>query len=637
MRFLNVTADDRRRHARVLLGLGRADEAALQLRPFELEGGEPLSGVGPVSDRLRAMGSRFVVMDAGVNTPGPEFAPCWSGNGRVIFAAPSEQNWPIQQFDAWTGLAPFDLFIAERLGDDRLVGRRPLAGSVNGRFHEASVTSDARSLDLVFARTAPPSRDGRRSLRLEHAAYRGDHWEDRGPWHPEVFGEAFHPALSVDGRTLYFASDRPGGLGGTDIYSSHYQDGHWTVPEALGTPVNTPGNELFPFVDENGDLYFSSDGHPGLGGYDVFKSARGPLAVFASPINLGTPLNSPGDETGFIIDRSGRHGYFASDRLGGHGGDDLYSFLLQGAIEPVPFACSGIVRDASSGQRRSGLAVELLDEEGALLAMDVSDEGGRYSFDIERGRAYRLRVSSHDGARDEVDVMPGDLLDERVLNRNLELLPAGASWIAGQCITAKDRRSAAGVRITLVGMTGMDVQYVVTGPDGGFRFHALPRERYTVFAELAGHYSVAIELNTGAEGSGPMFLAPGGSLVLEPLLTDAPIALEDTRIDESTGALVIGREGLKALGERLVLNPGLTIEVIATLDDGWQDEQRARSCLDLIVQTLSEHGVSNERIRVKVERSRMLEEQEVLADVDQRADLRSRFSYLLTNTQESRQ
>jgi hypothetical protein len=631
MRFLNVSVADRARHARILLGVGRPDEAAMVMELADRSSEPMVSGLGSASDRLRAMGSRFEVMDAGVNTAGPELAPCWSGNGRVIFAAPAEEGWPIHQLDAWTGLAPFDLFIAERLGDDRLVGRRPLSGTVNGRFHEASVASDPRSLDLVFARTAPPSKEGLRSLRLEHAIYRGDHWDDQGPWHPDVFGEAFHPALSVDGRTLYFASDRPGGAGGTDIYMSRLDNDRWTTPEPLGAPVNTPGNELFPFVDEHGALYFSSNGHPGLGGYDVFRSAWRPGSGFDEPVNLGTPLNGPADETGFIIDRSGRHGYFASDRPGGHGGDDLYAFTLRGAIEPVPFACAGVVRDGATGQRQRDLAVDLLDEAGEVVATDRTDESGRYAFDIERGRSYRLRVTRTDGATDETALMPGDVKDERVVTRDLELLPAGASWIGGMCMTTQDRRSAAGARVTLVGITGMDVQYATTGPDGRFRFHAQPRERYTVFAELPGHYSVAIEVSTGAEGSGPMFLAAASALMFEPVMTDAPIALEEVGIDGVTGALVLGGEGLKQLAERLVLNPQFKVELIATLDEGWHDELRARSCLETMLRTMVGHGVASDRMRIKVERSSADNGAVLAADADLRPQAPTRFSYLLTH------
>lgn len=157
-------------------------------------------------------------------------------------------------------------------------------------------------------------------------------------------------AVSCDGSRLFFASNRPGGIGGTDIYMTDRQpDGSWGIPVNLGEPLNTPGDEEAPFISNDGQtLYFSSTGHLGLGEQDIFMSwwdSR--LQRWSIPINLGPPVNGPHRELGFYLSADGRSGMFASDRPGGQGGMDIYRFQLSEQLygEPITFV-EGTVRDS---------------------------------------------------------------------------------------------------------------------------------------------------------------------------------------------------------------------------------------------------------------------------------------------------
>lgn len=143
------------------------------------------------------------------------------------------------------------------------------------------------------------------------------------------------PSVTSDGGKLYYISDRPGGLGGYDIYVSEKQeDGSWGQAKNLGEPINTPGNEKSPFIHTDSQtLYFSSDGHPGLGGYDIFY-ARKEEGKWKKPINIGYPINSKEDDVGFFVSTDGKDGYFASNKLEGKGGWDLYSFELYPEARP---------------------------------------------------------------------------------------------------------------------------------------------------------------------------------------------------------------------------------------------------------------------------------------------------------------
>jgi len=143
------------------------------------------------------------------------------------------------------------------------------------------------------------------------------------------------PSVTSDGSRLYFISDRPGGLGGYDIYvSERLEDGSWGKARNLGEPINTPGNEKSPFIHTDSQtLYFSSDGHPGLGGYDIFYS-RKEEGKWKKPVNIGYPINSKEDDVGFFVSTDGKEGYFASNKLDGKGGWDLYSFELYPEARP---------------------------------------------------------------------------------------------------------------------------------------------------------------------------------------------------------------------------------------------------------------------------------------------------------------
>ncbi len=144
------------------------------------------------------------------------------------------------------------------------------------------------------------------------------------------------PSISPDGRTLYFASMRDGGQGGVDIYKSERKkDGTWSTAANLGAPVNSPLNEKSPFIhQDNRTLYFTSDGHKGLGGFDIFISKKLENGNFSKPVNIGYPINSDADDLGFMVSTDGKTGYFASNKLNGKGGWDIYSLNLYEEARP---------------------------------------------------------------------------------------------------------------------------------------------------------------------------------------------------------------------------------------------------------------------------------------------------------------
>ncbi len=207
--------------------------------------------------------------------------------------------------------------------------------------------------------------------------------QSRGEWSEptliDIVGDsitAAHPSLASDGVTLYFVSDRPGGFGGKDIWMTVEKGGKFDKPINLGSQINTPGDEMFPFIRENGELFFSSDYHPGLGGLDIFKAIKDEKGSW-SVQNMKAPINSPGDDFGIaFIKGEVEKGLFSSNRKGAKS-DDIYSFYLP----PKIFNVSGEVFNKETNQKIDGAMVRIIGTDGTNLKMRA--DGGRFQLKLK--------------------------------------------------------------------------------------------------------------------------------------------------------------------------------------------------------------------------------------------------------------
>jgi outer membrane protein OmpA-like peptidoglycan-associated protein len=218
-------------------------------------------------------------------------------------------------------------------GDRPVTDSERFGGSINSKYHEGPSAFFKDGQRVIFTRNnfvkgkATNSSDGINKLKLYIANAHKDGWADIAelPFNSNDYSTG-HPTLSPKEDYLFFASDMPGGFGGTDIYATKIDNGNWSQPINLGPKINTKGNEIFPYLDENGNLYFSSDGLPGLGGLDIFFVQINATTVQGSPNNLGTPINSSKDDFGMLTDGIRKSGYFSSNRKRGGDDDDIYKF-----------------------------------------------------------------------------------------------------------------------------------------------------------------------------------------------------------------------------------------------------------------------------------------------------------------------
>ena len=213
--------------------------------------------------------------------------------------------------------------------------------------------------------------------------------QSRGDWSEptllEVVGDsliAAHPSLSADGTTLYFVSDRPGGYGGKDIWMAADKGGGiFDKLENLGSDINTPGDEMFPFIRENGDLYFSSNYHPGIGGLDIFKAVKNEEGKWEVE-NMRAPVNSPGDDFGVgVIKGEVEKGLFSSNRKGSRS-DDIYSFYLP----PKIFNATGEIFNKETNQKIDGAMIRIIGTDGTNLKMRA--DGGRFQLKLKPETEY---------------------------------------------------------------------------------------------------------------------------------------------------------------------------------------------------------------------------------------------------------
>ncbi|RZW46790.1 MAG: hypothetical protein EX263_09055, partial [Flavobacteriaceae bacterium] len=273
----------------------------------------------------------------------------------------------------------------------------------NSDFHESSVAITKDGTTMYFTRDnlrksnrLDYDKEGTSHLKIYKALYNNGSWNalvTELPFNDDHFSTG-HPALSADEKQLYFVSDRPGGLGQTDLYVVDIlENGQYSEPRNLGNKVNTEGREMFPFVSADNTLYFSSDGYLNLGLLDIFKS-NVLNDENAEPENMKAPFNSGFDDFGFYINPDNEKGYFTSNRPheNAKGNDDIYSFASFQCKQMV----KGVVRDTDTDTPLSEATVQLFDPSGKEIASATTNEQGEYAFEVDCNKEYSIRGTKMD-------------------------------------------------------------------------------------------------------------------------------------------------------------------------------------------------------------------------------------------------
>ncbi len=293
-------------------------------------------------------------------------------------------------------------FYISRMGAQGWATREPLGPPMNTAGNEGAMYISPDGRYLLFSACNQP--DGYGSCDLYISFRKNDRWgepRNLGPVINSAYWET-QPCLGSDGRTLFFVSNRPGGLGGSDVwYSVYLNDYQWSNPINAGETINTVEDEMSPFIHpDNQSLYFSSKGHIGMGGYDLFLSRKDSTGQWTSPQNLGYPINTLADEVNLIVDALGTTAYISSDKLGGSGGMDIYQFELYAEARPLQVTyMKGIVKDAETSHP-VGSGFNLIDlANGQIVVESFSDPvTGSFLLSLPTDKDYALSVTARNYA-----------------------------------------------------------------------------------------------------------------------------------------------------------------------------------------------------------------------------------------------
>ena len=363
----------------------------------------------------------YVIKNIAINTEQADFGASYFGNDSVVFSAP-RGKWSIVKNIWIPNKQPYlDLYIGAIGENGEIIGRQKVKGSVNTKFHEAIVTFTKDMKTVYFTGNnfyqdeVKNDSIGVLRLQLFKASVKNDgEWTDveKLPFNSDNYSTG-HPALSEDGKKLYFISDRPGSLGKTDIYVvTINDDGTYSQPKNLGNTINTIGKEMFPFID-NDILYFSSDGLNGLGGLDVYASKIFDTTI-SKPLNLKAPINSVNDDFAFI--KKQEKGYFSSNRKEGKGDDDIYSFLIN---KPLDIECTqeitGVIKNKETQEVLADAEIKLLDKDETILETVRSDANGTYHFTVKCNATYKIVGGKTDFQEEkEALVTVNDMLEKPI-------------------------------------------------------------------------------------------------------------------------------------------------------------------------------------------------------------------------------
>ena len=555
-------------------------------RPEDARGRHLAAGCEQAEQLAKAGVGIYEVSPLPFNSGMDDYGPTLHGN-QIVFASDRSQSGPQQRTNMWTGTPFTELYRVpfqptKEAPHTFVYGpSEKLSSTLNSKFHEAAATFSADGKTIFFTRNnfvdGKTGRDDEGLVKLK--IYSGNAAQ------PEQWGNlqalsfcsdeysVAHPSLSADGKRLYFSSNKPGGFGGMDLYFSELEAGRWGLPINLGPEVNTEGNELFPCIGADGRLHFASNGHVGLGGLDIYYTTPKGRGDWNVPVNPGAPLNSPRDDFGVTFHSSGTWGYFSSDRAGGQGRDDIYSFTKR-AI-PVEI----YVFDPYAKVPVGGV---LITNRSTGLGLTTSTEG-KIIFDMRPEECAMFAATKKNYEADSLEGCTKNLVVGQPLRLEMPLEKKANHTLQGLVFDMMDGFPAEGVLVTLTNDCGQPADVQNTSEEGRYSFRLDKNCCYTVKATAEGYIADVSERNC------TVGLAPGGGLradlTLEPyrdgdgfvVKKTSPAAEPTPRFNAQT-SLYENKDGSAAtydFGNGLTLRKGILFDNGQPSQPGKSDWERS--------------------------------------------------------------
>ncbi|MCX2679834.1 OmpA family protein [Galbibacter sp. EGI 63066] len=389
------TLEQKFRYGQSLKSIGKDTQANALLTEYYASKGINYSDL---DKKIADYSDKYTIKKEDFNTENSDY-PAFMDSEKLYLATAAsnglENNWSDERAS--------DIYVVK--GGDK----QNLAGEINTKYNEGSLVITKDGNTMYFTRNDYNNKkrgkdaDNTTKLKLYRAKKADGNWGDveELPFNNSSYSVG-HPALSKDEKMLYFVSDMPGGKGGTDIYSVRVSnDGGFDSPTNVQA-INTPGNEMFPFMASDGTLYFSSNGYPNIGGLDVYSTAIN-NGGYGEVTNIGAPVNSRGDDFAFFIDGEEK-GYFASNRENRN--DDVYSFETNPNFkEPCELDLEGLVKDKDTGDLLADAVISLLDSKNEIVNRLKGGSDGAFSLEeINCNDVQRVRIERREYQTAEVDL-----------------------------------------------------------------------------------------------------------------------------------------------------------------------------------------------------------------------------------------
>lgn len=515
-------------------------------------------------------------------------------------AAASNDSKTLGHYDPYY-LTPEDLVTLEV---------EPFGKNINTKYHEGPVAFTKKYDTLFFTRnsysggTSKKGENGEVKLQIFYAI-RGENGKYQHvqafPFNNPDYSVA-HPALSPDGKRLYFVSDKGPNFGETDIFYCDIREHRFTEPKNAGTSINTTGSELFPYFNQDGSLYFASDGHAGLGGLDIFR-AEVQNDQFQTPSNVGFPINSSKDDFGICTSNlHGTTGYFSSNRMGGRGDDNIFSFTDS---RPQSILITGVIK-IKHFDEDGRMYIEPL--QGATVSLApyndkvTTDRTGKYEFVVSRGKIYTIEGEKANLGKDKKEI---NLLKtpEDVHSYTIDLLLEDSAPVVPYTSTVKEAKTGnpiADAYVYIYEMESESAEKIKTDNEGKFTAQLHPNRNYIIKSSADGYFSDCYKLQTLSDLKRTVTLE---NLQLQKIQVNSTFEVKNLLYDYNKSE--ISKDGAEVLDKvvRFLKDyPEVEIEIGSHTDARGNDEynqklssDRAQAALNYIVS----QGIDSSRITAK--------------------------------------
>ncbi|OXA95809.1 OmpA family protein [Flavobacterium hercynium] len=412
------------RYAHTLKATNSNDDANAALRTYYTKSGNPQDSVYfekalKELENVSAIGNRFVITNLALNTKNSEFGAV-KHNDSLIFAGVKLKPGLFDKKFKWDNETYLNLVAVplKNINSADSIAHY-FAKELKTGMHESNAVFTKDGKTMYFTRNNSKNGSKRKNddkisnLQIFKAEFINGKWKNVTslPFNSSNYSVE-HPALNADETVLYFASDMPGSLGSFDIYSVNINKGAFDTPKNLGPTINTDKREQFPFVSDDNKLYFSSEGHLGYGSLDVFVSEINGKE-YSKPVNIGLPLNSNADDFAFNIDSNTKEGYFASNREGGKGSDDIYQLkeIKDLVVEDCKQLIAGIITDVDTKLPLENATVQLQDSEKNNIGSATTAADGKFSFQVLCENSFTVLASKDNYTSNSRDVSSGKVRD----------------------------------------------------------------------------------------------------------------------------------------------------------------------------------------------------------------------------------